>query len=375
MHRARYQVDARKEDVLQGELQRMGERSNPLWHIGLHTNEVSGAAYLTLSVDHMLVDGKGLFILFSALLAPDISDLPYESIPSIPLLEETIDIRPGFMFITSIMLEELIAPKLPAWIRRSVVGTPSWPHVVSRSPALCDPQISLLDLSLDLSSLKARGKACGVPTLHPILKLAYVVALWHVLHEESFKVQTPGSVRSSKLGHSHCTANYTSSLVLDMMARPDLDFWEEARRISRYMSSATGKKRALEHMGALAYVPDPDPAASKRQPDRPTGWEDFLGGKLDRLETPSMSAVISNIGKVDLPQGAIDLIWGQGASPFAGPIEVNVVSHQAGMRATAVWREGAMISKDKVVEVNRVWERVLSRLSEEREWTFHDLVE
>ena len=378
LHTATYDTtigDAR-EHVLKAENDRVAATdidTAPLWHIGLYTASTTGEdkpAYLVLSVNHVLSDGKGAFILLDALLCPDISELPYEQVDKIKRLDDTMNIKPGAMFILGVIWAELIVPRLPTFLQPYLASPPAWPAQTFSKPAFeCPSEFAITDFPSDLiDALRKAGKAHSVPTLHPILKLSLATALWAVkkdtLDPFQMDLQTPGSVRRPELGHGYLTANYVSSITIPFSPTPSTPFWDETAKSAKYMSSPAGKQQALGSMGTLGYVPDPTPDPSKRDTNKPTGWEEFFFNKGYSNNRFPASLGISNIGKVDLPPNAIDLVWAQSAWPGAPPYEVNVVGHSAGLRAAPIWREGAAVTRADWLEIEKIWTRVLERLAD-----------
>ncbi|KAL1743213.1 hypothetical protein HDZ31DRAFT_65217 [Schizophyllum fasciatum] len=133
----------RKEKILHNELKRMGSEglSRPLWQVTLFTpstlSESGTMSYLTLSADHILLDGKGLALLTHALLAPDITSLPTETLEAIPLLEDTVNLRPSYAYLLPVVWQELIVPKMPSFLKPYVQQPKPWPAGmdIQRSPS------------------------------------------------------------------------------------------------------------------------------------------------------------------------------------------------------------------------------------------------
>jgi len=358
--------------VLQDEMKRLDKlhlESDPLWQVALYTASDDSPAYLVVSGHHALTDGKAVFNLTDALLAADISHLPYEQVDKVPLLSDTHDLRPGLLYILGLIWTALLVPKLPARIQPYLRPAHAWPDTGIRRPASkCEGRFSLLELPHSLiDSLKVAGRQNGVKTLHPILTISYATAIWHVMRGSSdslvIRASTPSNIRDLSLGHGYCTGNYVGSAPVTFVPRPETDFWAETAQVAIDMSSKASKKRALELMGALSYVPDPAPDLAKRDTDRPTGWEQFFGETMESAVPYSDTMSISNIGRVKLPPKAADLFWAQGASPMAPPFTINVVGHEKGLRVTPTWRDGAVVDEDDVKRVDEVWERILNRLA------------
>jgi len=344
-----------------------------LWQVTRYTSATT--SFLALSSDHALLDGRGLFKLLDYLVRDDISDLLHESVADVPRLEDTLNVKPDAMLLLGLVYRELFVPKLPSFLQAYLVAPPSWPTgQVSIAPNQCPPIYTLLDLPLQtVVGLKAAGRLHQVQTLHPILKLSYAVAIWSVVgRPSSMQLQSPASVRDTKLGHSQCTACYTASHSVPFQPTSGSDFWKEAAAIGAYMSSAIGKRRALQEIGSLSLVPDYTSSADGLHP---TGWEKFFSEKMDNKKY-SGSLEISNIGHVDLPTGANDLCWGQAASPLSTPFGISVVGHLGGLRVAGAFRDGSVVDSAAIESVHQVWKRVLDRLVDpvRSDWTLGALV-
>jgi len=360
-------------EVLQDEMERLNSfhlETDPLWQVAVYTASDASPAYLIVSGHHVLTDGKAIFNLTDALLADDISTLPFEQVDTVPLLSDTHDLRPGLLFVLGMIWTALLVPKLPSFIQPYLRPARAWPDTAIRRPAnKCAGRISLLELPHSLiGSLKAAGRQHGVNTLHPILTISYATAVWHVARGSTdslvLRAATPSNIRDLSLGHGYCTGNYVGSVTIPFVAEFDTDFWAETAKVATYLSSKACKRRALELMGTLSYVPDPMPDPAKRDTDRPTGWEDFFGGKFESAAPYSDTMSISNMGLVDLPKNATDLFWAQGASPCAPPLTINVVGHEKGLRVTPAWRDGAVFEEAEIKRVDEAWVRILHRLAD-----------
>jgi hypothetical protein len=301
-------------------------------------------------VDHVLTDGKGLQMLLEALLMDEIDHLPYETIDSILRLEDTVDLNPSL-------------PPSPVYAERP------WPsHPVIKSPTTCPPVFSLLHLSSSLlDRLKRAGKVHDTPTLHPILILSLVIALWANTspskHPTSILHATPVSVRNALLKHGYCTGNYTAVCLIRQAIHAELDFWAESRIISQFLRSPEGRDMALSAKGQLRRIPDVE--SSDRSPEFATGWEEFFLTKA-RSDHPYGSGLgLSNLGYMKRPRGAEDITWSQTASPFAPALLVCAISCEGGMRAVGGWRDGSVLRRDDVKEIESLWEKILLRLTEE----------
>ncbi|KAI5895068.1 uncharacterized protein SCHCODRAFT_02222986 [Schizophyllum commune H4-8] len=363
-----------KERILYNELDRMTREdlTRPLWQVTLFTpSSPSDRGYVALSADHILIDGKGLALLTQALLAPDISSLPTETLAQIPLMEDTIDIRPPYSYLLPVVWQELLVPKLPSFLQSYVAQPKPWPGSnIQRSPAECEWGLSLLELAPSLvDALKSAGKVHEVKTLHPILKAAHFVAMWAVLAHNSpdipfpLKANTPRTERKASLGHAYCTSNYTASTDVQVQLKASDDFWATARYVAHALGSPEGIQNGRYNMGMLSFLPDPIPDPAKADTDRPTGWEEHFYGKLHGSDPFGGSLEVSNLGYAALPEGAEDLLWSSASWPCAPVLNANVVGHGNGLRIVTVWREGAAVTKEQVKEVEKVLRRVLERVA------------
>ncbi|KAL1696638.1 hypothetical protein GGG16DRAFT_120875 [Schizophyllum commune] len=375
-----------KERLLYNELDRMTREdlSRPLWQVTLFTpSSSSDRGYVALSADHILIDGKGLALLTQALLAPDIASLPTETLEQLPLMEDTIDIRPPYSYLLPVVWQELLVPKLPSFLQSYVAQPKPWPGTyVQRSPAECEWGLSLFELAPALvDALKSAGKAHDVKTLHPILKAAHFVAMWAVLARNSpntpfpLKANTPRTERKADLGHAYCTSNYTASTDVSVQLKASDGFWATARYVAHALGSPEGIQNGRYNMGMLSFLPDPIPDPAKADTDRPTGWEEHFHGKLHGSDPFGGSLEVSNLGYAALPEGAEDLLWSSASWPCAPVLNANVVGHGNGLRIVTVWREGAAVTKEQVKEVEEVLRRVLERVAgnEVWDWKLKDL--
>jgi len=221
LQRRDYQPAQDKSKVLLDELERSQKEDisvRPIWQISIYISGENRPAYLTVSVDHVLLDGMGLLFLIYALLSPDISHLPSDTLPTIPRMEDTIDTRPSYTYLIPIAWRELFLPKLPMFMQNYFKTPLSWPDDdFAIAPTKVPQGSSLLEIPYDImDALKRVGKTHGISTLHPTMMTAYLVAMWAVLKPKReplvLRGAMPRSERDSKLGHPYCSANYISHL-------------------------------------------------------------------------------------------------------------------------------------------------------------------
>ena len=85
-------------------------------------------AYLAFTIDHALIDGKGVLRLTQALLKSDtIQDLPYEDFCTFLPLADHIRERPSLYTIIKEIFKAFVAPRLPVLIRQ-------WPWLSTHFP-------------------------------------------------------------------------------------------------------------------------------------------------------------------------------------------------------------------------------------------------
>jgi hypothetical protein len=345
--------------------------TDPMWRVAILTSPGSVRAYLVLSANHVITDGMGTLGLTQALLAPSIADLPYEALDKIPVVEGTIPLRPPLRHLIAVAWVELGLPLLPRFLQSLLRPPRPWPaDMVRAPPTQCPWDISVLHIPPTLvPMLKSAGVANGVPALHMTLQVSYALAISHILgktmHPFSAEIAMPSSERKADLGHAHCTGNYIS--CIEMAFRPDAsaDFWAATAKLSAHFRSPYGVALARGGMGLLAYVPDPRPDPAMRDTTMPTGWERFF---LEKAEGPApydWAVTVSNLGRIGLPADAEDLVWTQGASPFGPVFAAQVIGHEAGLRVTTVWREGAAVRRAEVKAVEETFVRILERVSQE----------
>ncbi|WVW84943.1 hypothetical protein I302_106979 [Kwoniella bestiolae CBS 10118] len=346
--------------------------SGPAWQVRMHTHpeSESSRAYLTLAIDHIYNDGRGLLALLEFLLADDISSLPYEKLSEIPRVEDTISMKPTMGYFLPIVFDKLLLPKLPNFIQPYFKKPTPWPSTVIRqSPVDCPPAQTLISLPLDLiTNLKLVSKEHGIKTLHGLLKAAFMVSVWSVyrytLTPFIVRGSTPRSERTSTLGHALCTGNYVSSHKVDIPMDGKDDFWVIAKKVADELIDPQAMQTGRMDMGMLAWVPDGEFDPPHEDPRRVTKWEDFFLSGAYSPAPFNESVSFSNLGVTKLPKGADDLIWGQEASPYAPPFNASVIGHEGGLRMIVVWKEGSAVIKEEVEQLKKVFEGVLRKLVE-----------
>lgn len=355
------------------------DRDGPLWQVIRYAyNPVaasSATTYLAISAQHELLDGIGLLRLTHALTADSIDDLPSEPFGT-PVGMSTPEYKPSISFLLPLIYTEMIVPALPTWLQDYLRPTPVWPVKIELHPSKAPWASSTLSLDPELvNQLSQAGKTNNVKTLHPILKVAYLLAIRSVYGNDSenlapgvkFVGQTPRNERDPALDHPWMTGNYTSSFEWTLPDSSAYDtFWTAARECYEYGISPKAISSGRQKMGTLAYLPDPDPpvVSKSNDPKRATGWEDHYTTRFESGVDPySESLSISNLGRTTLPQGATDLVWGFPGSPFAPPFSIAMIGHEGGLRVYTTWREGSPVTLGGAHKVEHAFVNILTRAS------------
>lgn len=345
--------------------------SRPLWQVTIDTSLKKSTTYITLVADHLIVDGKGLSIFFDALLAKDVSQLPYEKLETIPRLEDTMNIKPSLSFLLPMVWQHLILPRLPFFIQRFFSTGATWPAThVRESPFNCSPGYSLLSIPADqMASLKQVARAHNILALHAVLKSIYALAIWskfrHTLSPFRLTASTPRSERDYKLGHAYCMGNYVSSYQFDIQFTPGESFWVVAKNVFNYLMDPESIESARMRMGILEQVPDGVYDPPHADPHRPTKWEDFFLNEAASEKPFGEALSFSNLGHVKLPENAKDVAWVQiGGSLATAGFSTAVLGHEKGLRLNTIYLEGAAVTKEDVKDIERLFVVILKRLIE-----------
>ncbi|ODN81918.1 hypothetical protein L202_02262 [Cryptococcus amylolentus CBS 6039] len=343
----------------------------PLWQITVYTCPTRSRAYVSLSVDHLLVDGRGLSILFAAILAKDISGLPYEKLEAMPRLEDTIDMKPSLTFALPLIWQHLVLPRLPLFLQEYLTPAKEWPaDLIAASPLTSPAGCSVFSLSPDeVSQLKAIAKAHGVPTLNPVINAIYALAVWsryrYTLKPFRLILKSARSERDSSFGHSHALGNYVSSHKIEVDIKLGGDFWAVVRTISDQLSSQQAISRARMRIGMLSQIPDGPYTSPTGDPDplRPTLFEDFWLKGAESAMPLDTALGASNIGLVRLPEGAEDMAWAQIADGLGQEVfALAVIGHEGGVKIGTLFCEGAAVRSDEVEAVEKLFKEILHKL-------------
>ncbi|WVQ96335.1 hypothetical protein IAU59_003439 [Kwoniella sp. CBS 9459] len=349
-------------------------QTSPAWQVRIHTSAESSIierVYLTLAVDHIYTDGRGILSLLQALLSSDISSLPYEKLSTVPKVEDTLPMKPSMRFILPLIFQKIILPMCPLFIQNYFRTISPWPASAIREPPFkCTPGLSLYSVpAADLAAIKALSKAKGIPTLHAVFKAAFVGAIWavyrHRTTEPKFVVSasTPRSERDPTLAHPFCMGNYISSHKIELEPHATTYFWALAKRVSDDLLDPRAISHGRMGVGSLAFVPDGElHTEGKQDPLRPTKWEEFFLNGAASSQPFGESLSLSNLGVCTLPEGAEDLVWGQYASPFTAALCTAMIGHEGGLRLVTTWREGSAVVQQEVKVVEKVFHRILKNL-------------
>lgn len=353
---------------------------SPMWCVGLYSRPGAERAYLTLAFNHLVIDGRGSGLLLTALR--DGSAIPEETLFSPTRADDTIPMTPTLRFLAPIIFRELLLPKCPLWVQAPFTKDDPWPgHAVEKAPFDVPQDICLLSLSPEeVKALKAQGKANGVRTLHPLFKAAYMVAIWYVHAARGTTKAAPANVegrpslrlggatardeRDPALGHSALAHNYVTSTEVHHVLSSEQNWWPFATTLAEELASDQGLQDGRMTISLLGHVPDPDIPKEKRDPQLPTGWEQYFHARAASPTPYRESLTVSNLGLVKLPPQAEDMLWGQTASPYGAPYYANIVGHEGGIRITSTYRDGSVTDSKHTEEVHDVIRRVLRRVAE-----------
>lgn len=349
------------------------EGDRPLWQVTVYeppTGSSAGGAYLAVSALHELIDGRGLLRVVHALLADDISDVPYEQLSSIATYPDTVDIRPSWSHLLPFTLQHLVLPFLPASISCYLAPEAVWPvGRISINPLTLPGRIAVVSIPHDLVELmKSLGRFHGVPTLTPILLNAWLVAMWTVLRDDEHNTDFLSSSvavdeRKSDLDHSYCTGLYHASHLYAFKMGGISTFWNTTRQLSLHLAHPSSLSTARMRMGMTAYIPDGQvPIERRNDLRRPTAWEDWQLRQNETLNAYVSSASFSNLGRTDLPHGADNILVASSPSVGDPPIKLVLTGSVKGIEVVLTFRDGDILRKEQVREMKTKWLQVLRKL-------------
>jgi len=117
--------------------------------------------------DLVVLDGRGILLLTQALLSPDVNHLLTESLPDIPRLEDTVDLRLSKAYVASITWRDVILPSLSRFVQYLGYRHHGPEHAITIPPNQVPSALCILEIGADLLDRLKIGKFHGVSTLHP----------------------------------------------------------------------------------------------------------------------------------------------------------------------------------------------------------------
>jgi hypothetical protein len=356
-----------QEDCLVREQKRMEQEDfdggRSLWQVTTYASQ--RRAYVAISALHELIDGRGLLRLVRALLAQDPPDLPYEKLSSVATYPDSIDIRPSWQMLLQLAVSETVYPWLPQYITSYFAAPPVWPiGLLTINPLELPGSTTIINLSLDLTTLlKSLGRYHGVPTLTPTLFTAWLVAMQSVLGVNTLSGSIAVDERSEDLRHSYCSGLYHASHLYSVRLMGVTSFWSTARGVALHIADRSSLRTARMRMGMTAWVPDGSVPNSRRDDlRRPTAWEDWQLQRNASLNPYVSSISFSNLGKVDLPLGADDLVVASSPSIGDPPIKLVLTGTPISLNVAVTCRVGDILESEQAGEIGRRWIKYLRQL-------------
>lgn len=346
---------------------------SPQWTVtAYHPSTGDGDFHLALTASHVISDGQGTLRLNQLLLNEE--PLQREELSSIPSLEERIDTKPSIWLICRFAFL-MMSHKLPSFLRRLIQPHDPWLGEYGgkalQLPTKCSGGVRITTTPADvLLAVKAAGKARGIPTVHSIIFLAYLTAIWSVYRSDYptayFRAQMPMSERDAHPDFAHCTTNYVAALVLNVLIEPQGNFFDACKRMYGQYTSEAGIKEGRQCMGITGYMPNKqnDPSSPTYRANRPTSWEDTLLNIAEGSNPYTASVSFSNLARVNLPENATSMCWSVPAQAFQPPLTVDVIGHEGGIEAVTTWMEGAGMTGVGVEKVVTEFARVLRHLAQ-----------
>ncbi|BFZ63628.1 hypothetical protein YB2330_004759 [Saitoella coloradoensis] len=333
----------------------------PLWRVGVYKpSQWGGAHYVAATFSHCVTDALGAVTAMKLLL----SDTEIEGAEGLPpSLEATIDVRPSVSKLVRVIASDIIAPKIPSFLRPT---SKAWPTQVHAQPHHCRIDLKSLHFSLDiLTSLRQVSKQHNV-SIHTIFHTIAVASLRWASSSPDITTETPISLRGAdgSLAHPPTTGNYvcTQRTTWTRLYESTI-FWDLAKKYQEKLKNPWEREEAVSGMGMLGYIPDPDPENLPL-----TGWEEFLLDKAASRSPFAASFELSNLGAVDPLPGVERLWFAQSANPVGSALNVNVVGSKGdgGLGVTVTWRSGAFGGDEIVDGFLDVFQRGLERVAEGR---------
>lgn len=338
-------------EVMQVDMDRMGREdivTRPLWQVARCTNQ--NVAYLVLSVNHILNDGKGTFNLLSLLLAPSVEAVSRETFDA-PWAEEVVDM-------------------IPTEPVKLSYEHPPWPvgHL-RRRPRDCSSAFALFALDAELmAALKIAGKAKGVSSLDPILRAAGVIALHSVLNADLAQPTPLQSMYAYTFRHQHPGVSFvTGSFHVPLVSydTPALsnNFWAFAIANGEHTRNDVARALGRHLVGNTVHLPRPLHAHYTQVWDGPAPYR--------------ASVAFSNMAYLKLPPGATDLAWIQTNGINFPAICTELIGHDGGSRITVGWREGSVVNRQEVNLFIARWTSILRKVAARvgEDWTVEQLMD
>ncbi|KAH7304055.1 hypothetical protein B0I35DRAFT_445791 [Stachybotrys elegans] len=374
---------------------------DPQWRVTIFRaaqNAENERLYFSLTIDHVLIDGRGTVKLVNALLADDISSLPKEE-PEFyhkAALGLGMDELPPYTFILSTIYREVLRPRLPFFIQRWLGYHPVWPQTIPQ-PTIDSPwKSSIHDLSIESTQLlKQAGKKHEIATLNPSLHTAWIVALWAVFigqKQEGFRDISVKDLRDVSKGDPYCLGgNATVFMWSSGILTPQSRFWQVAQAYAAVSTDAASHEEGTKFMKMLNLAPDKalDPeSCTQRAPDAselPAGdkrahnlHEEEALKKINSLSPyGNMSGIWSNLSYFPLPKGAIDMVFGVSGNATGTAFNTCLIGHEQGVRVQNAYSDGAAMREDGMKKAEQIFAKIIAAITseQERDWSLAELLE
>uniref|UniRef100_A0A8H7NR55 Uncharacterized protein n=1 Tax=Bionectria ochroleuca TaxID=29856 RepID=A0A8H7NR55_BIOOC len=375
--------------------------SDPLWRVTLFrasSNPDNQRLYVALTLDHVIIDGRGAVKLAKALVATEISHLAREDIELYDKagIGAGAEELPPYSVIVATIFRVILVPQLPDVVKRWLGYVPAWPQKITQATIDSPWKSSIVDVSASLTlKLKEAGKRHGVVTLNPTFHTAWVLAVWAVFidgkSDEAVRDCSIKDLRDVSKGDPYC-----------MAGRPTVYMWSTGRLTNQsrfwdlaqaYSHVSTDPQAALDGLNLMKMVnmikdgpanpeeckyraPDFDtlPAGDKRA--YTLGEEEALKKINSMSPFQGMSGTWSNLSYLGLPDGATDMIFGVSGNATGTAFNTCLVGHEGGARIQNAYSDGAAMAEDGLKRAESIFLDTLNSIAKEQEkdWTVGDLV-
>ncbi|VUC32193.1 unnamed protein product [Clonostachys rosea] len=375
--------------------------SDPLWGITLFrasSNPDSQTLYVALTLDHVIIDGRGAVKLAKALVATDISHLAKEDVELYDKagIGQGAEELPPYSLIAATIFRMVLVPRLPQVVKRWLGYVPAWPQKISQATIDSPWKSSIVDVPANLTlKLKDVGKKHGVATLNPTFHTAWVLAIWALFidgkSDEAIWDCSVKDLRDVDKGDPYCMAGHPTIYMWSTGRVKDQSrFWDLAQA---YSNVSTDPQAALDGWNMMKMVnmmkngptnpeeckyraPDFDslPAGDKRAC---TLAEEEALKKINSMSPfQGMSGTWSNLSYLGLPEGATDMIFGVSGNATGTAFNTCLVGHEGGARIQNAYSDGAAMAEDDVKRAESIFLHILQSIveEEEKDWTVADLV-